>query len=260
MKFLDYSGVTTLWTNIKNKIYNQLVQDVSLENNSLKITKGDGKSATFSLGYLSKKDAYLYAGPEKDNQVPITIDGNEGEQDFYLVGKNGIQLSSGGDNSETSVFIDIKDIYLRKDMSQTLNGTFTVQPNTNSSFQFLEYGNNNPYIVINDTKQGNYLIQLYDQKIGIGIGWSKSIQVDSTGNLTVPGEITEKGETLSNKYAAKGSATQEAQTGETVNSITAVGKPSTMSVSYSNKTLTLDFTEGFAPSFESVNLAHKHTF
>lgn len=48
----------------------------------------------------------------------------------------------------------------------------------------------NPYLWLKDDKNRDWFIQYYDDYLGLGLGFSNSVKIDSVGNLIVPGAIT----------------------------------------------------------------------
>lgn len=55
----------------------------------------------------------------------------------------------------------------------------------------LQIKQSNPYVMLTDTGSNNQVtyLQAYENKIGIGTGWTTSLKVDGDGNVYIKGKL-----------------------------------------------------------------------
>lgn len=160
--------------------------------NSTSTVVGDS-SVKLELG--GSGDRPTYNGSNVALQSDIPTDTNT----TYALSKSGSTITlTGSDGSTTSVTDDVSSGGGGGNYLPLTGGTMTGNITVNNS---------NPYLGLQDTSGKIAYFQTYDDgsglKAGFGYGWANSLKLDSSGNMSVVGSISEGGAALSNKYAPK---------------------------------------------------------
>lgn len=175
----------------RGQITNSATQTLFGFLDSSQVAVGHGSYQTIIRGNSSR---LTYNGKSVALLSDIPTDTNT----TYALSKSGSTITlTGSDGSTTSVTDDVSS-----------GGDGNYLPLTGGTMPGnIIINNSNPHLGLQDTTGSIAYFQTYDDgsglKAGFGYGWANSLKLDSSGNMSVVGSISEGGTALSNKYAPK---------------------------------------------------------